>query len=156
MTLLVGPLQNFQHCARLGTYSSDSNEHRKLMGTGSHSQQNHRVLGPMQEQSLCKNGALAKSEPLQHQSLSNNRAYATSELMQQWSSCNNRDYGHWVCCRPLAGTRRRGKLLEEDKTLEASLLKDEKERCEHIMLVDLGRNDVGKAGPAALCTWHGV
>lgn len=48
-------------------------------------------------------------------------------------------------CRPLAGTRRRGKSLEEDKRLEQELLADEKELSEHIMLVDLGRNDVGKA-----------
>ncbi len=52
-----------------------------------------------------------------------------------------------VGCRPLAGTRRRGKSLEEDKRLEQELLADEKELSEHIMLVDLGRNDVGKARP---------
>ncbi len=46
--------------------------------------------------------------------------------------------------RPLAGTRRRGKTEEEDLALEKELLADPKERAEHIMLVDLGRNDVGK------------
>lgn len=46
--------------------------------------------------------------------------------------------------RPLAGTTRRGKNLEEDESLEKNLLQDEKQRAEHIMLVDLGRNDVGK------------
>lgn len=45
---------------------------------------------------------------------------------------------------PLAGTRPRGKTDEEDKALEAELLADEKERSEHNMLVDLGRNDIGK------------
>ena len=45
---------------------------------------------------------------------------------------------------PLAGTRPRGKTREEDLALERELLADEKERAEHVMLVDLGRNDVGR------------
>ncbi|NLX04288.1 MAG: anthranilate synthase component I [Phycisphaerae bacterium] len=49
-----------------------------------------------------------------------------------------------VTNRPLAGTRRRGRTEDEDKALETELLADPKERAEHIMLVDLGRNDVGK------------
>ena len=49
-----------------------------------------------------------------------------------------------VTSRPLAGTRPRGKSDEEDKALEAELLADPKERAEHIMLVDLARNDVGR------------
>ncbi|MBZ0170807.1 MAG: chorismate-binding protein, partial [Phycisphaerales bacterium] len=49
-----------------------------------------------------------------------------------------------VTNRPLAGTRKRGRTPEEDRALEAELLADEKERAEHIMLVDLGRNDVGR------------
>src|SRR5258705_11443662 len=52
--------------------------------------------------------------------------------------------GDEVTIRPLAGTRRRGKTEEEDKALAAELLADPKERAEHIMLVDLGRNDVGR------------
>ena len=49
-----------------------------------------------------------------------------------------------VVTRPIAGTRRRGKTDEEDKALEAELLADVKERAEHIMLVDLHRNDIGR------------
>jgi anthranilate synthase component 1 len=49
-----------------------------------------------------------------------------------------------VVVRPIAGTRPRGATDEEDRMLEADLLKDEKERAEHIMLVDLGRNDIGR------------
>lgn len=49
-----------------------------------------------------------------------------------------------VTVRPLAGTRPRGETEEEDQRLEVELLADEKERAEHIMLVDLGRNDIGR------------
>lgn len=49
-----------------------------------------------------------------------------------------------VRVRPIAGTRRRGRTKEEDTALEQELLADPKERAEHIMLVDLGRNDVGR------------
>jgi anthranilate synthase component 1 len=46
--------------------------------------------------------------------------------------------------RPIAGTRRRGKNEQEDRQLADELLKDPKERAEHVMLVDLGRNDLGR------------
>ncbi len=49
-----------------------------------------------------------------------------------------------VTVRPLAGTRRRGRDAAEDQALEAELLADPKERAEHVMLIDLGRNDLGR------------
>ncbi len=49
-----------------------------------------------------------------------------------------------VMTRPLAGTRKRGRTAEDDVALEHELRNDEKERAEHIMLVDLGRNDIGR------------
>ncbi len=49
-----------------------------------------------------------------------------------------------VTIRPIAGTRPRGKSIQEDKKYELDLLKDKKELAEHLMLLDLGRNDVGK------------
>ena len=52
--------------------------------------------------------------------------------------------GDQVTIRPLAGTRPRGRTEEEDRRLEEELKNDPKERAEHIMLVDLGRNDVGR------------
>ena len=52
--------------------------------------------------------------------------------------------GDNVMTRPLAGTRSRGKTEEEDLRLQKELQSDEKERAEHIMLVDLGRNDIGR------------
>jgi len=52
--------------------------------------------------------------------------------------------GKIVDTRPIAGTRPRGKDLDEDETMSAELLLNEKERAEHIMLIDLERNDLGK------------
>jgi anthranilate synthase component 1 len=49
-----------------------------------------------------------------------------------------------VTVRPIAGTRRRGKTAEEDIALEQDMLDDPKEIAEHLMLIDLGRNDVGR------------
>jgi anthranilate synthase component I len=56
--------------------------------------------------------------------------------------------GEEVTVRPLAGTRPRGKTHDEDLALEAELLADPKERAEHLMLIDLGRNDAGRVSEA--------
>jgi anthranilate synthase component 1 len=56
--------------------------------------------------------------------------------------------GGQVTVRPIAGTRPRGKTPEEDQALEAELLADPKERAEHLMLIDLGRNDAGRVSQA--------
>ncbi|WP_456449498.1 anthranilate synthase component I family protein [Hydrogenimonas sp.] len=53
-----------------------------------------------------------------------------------------------ILLRPIAGTRRRGRTLNDDKRMEEEMLNDPKERAEHIMLVDLGRNDVGRVARA--------
>ncbi|MGJ8545196.1 MAG: anthranilate synthase component I [Sulfitobacter sp.] len=55
-----------------------------------------------------------------------------------------RVFGNEITIRPIAGTRKRGATPEEDRALEAELLADEKELAEHLMLFDLGRNDVGR------------
>ncbi|MAY85715.1 MAG: anthranilate synthase component I [Pseudooceanicola sp.] len=55
-----------------------------------------------------------------------------------------RVFGREVTIRPIAGTRPRGATPEQDRALEAELLADAKERAEHLMLLDLGRNDTGR------------
>ena len=79
-------------------------------------------------------------------------AGASPELMI-WRS------GSRIILRPIAGTRRRGETREEDSRLELELLSDEKEMAEHMMLVDLGRNDIGKvseAGGVEVTSFHKV
>ena len=60
--------------------------------------------------------------------------------------------GDNVTIRPIAGTRARGATPHEDKALEAELLADPKERAEHLMLLDLGRNDVGRVAQIGTVT----
>jgi anthranilate synthase component 1 len=64
--------------------------------------------------------------------------------------------GDKVTIRPLAGTRPRGRTEEEDEQLAAELLADPKERAEHVMLVDLGRNDVGRVARYGTVQLHDV
>jgi anthranilate synthase component I len=59
--------------------------------------------------------------------------------------------GETVTLRPIAGTRPRGKTAQEDAAIARELLADPKERAEHVMLIDLGRNDVGRiAAPGSV------
>ena len=62
-----------------------------------------------------------------------------------------------VTVRPIAGTRPRGATPDDDARLEAELRADPKERAEHVMLIDLGRNDVGRVARIGTCastsTW---
>jgi len=67
--------------------------------------------------------------------------------------------GRSVSTRPIAGTRPRGASADEDQRIAAELLADEKERAEHVMLVDLGRNDLGRVceyGSVEVETFMGV
>lgn len=63
-------------------------------------------------------------------------------------------HGQTAAVRPIAGTRSRGKDLAEDDEMAASLLGDEKERAEHAMLVDLGRNDLGRVSETGSVKVH--
>ena len=65
------------------------------------------------------------------------------------AKCINRK----ITVRPIAGTRKRGKTEEIDQALEKELLEDPKERAEHIMLVDLARNDVGRIAETGSVKW---
>ena len=64
-------------------------------------------------------------------------------LSQRWT-IQTKQTGNNVYTCPIAGTRKRGKTKEEDEALERELLSDEKEKAEHVMLVDLARNDCGR------------
>ena len=69
---------------------------------------------------------------------------AGAELVGSSPEILTRLEGRKVDVRPIAGTRRRGRTPEDDLAMEEELLADPKERSEHVMLVDLGRNDVGR------------
>ena len=63
---------------------------------------------------------------------------------RSWCARSRRDEGQKVTIRPLAGTRPRGATPEQDKAAEVELINDPKERAEHVMLIDLARNDIGR------------
>lgn len=73
---------------------------------------------------------------------------ASPEVLVRVEATGERDGERRVIVRPLAGTRGRGATKAEDETLERELLADPKERAEHLMLIDLGRNDVGRIAKA--------
>lgn len=66
---------------------------------------------------------------------------ASPEILVRQERC---DDGHTITIRPLAGTRPRGATPEQDKAAEQELVADPKERAEHVMLIDLARNDIGR------------
>jgi anthranilate synthase component I len=66
---------------------------------------------------------------------------ASPEILVRQERCGDAEK---ITIRPLAGTRPRGATPEQDKALEAELLADPKERAEHVMLIDLARNDIGR------------
>ncbi len=70
--------------------------------------------------------------------------FARLKLVGASPEIHVRSYGTNVTIRPIAGTRPRGENVEQDLKLEKELLADEKERAEHLMLVDLARNDIGR------------
>ena len=89
----------------------------------------------------------APTKPMraQHRAIHSPRAVAAGmEKLVCLFSGRHATHVHLARRRPLAGTRWRGRTEEEDLALEADLLADEKECAEHVMLVDLGRNDVGR------------
>lgn len=70
--------------------------------------------------------------------------FGTFEIIGSSPEMLVKQVGDKVMTCPIAGTRKRGRNLEEDQKLKEELLKDEKERAEHVMLVDLARNDMGR------------
>ena len=69
---------------------------------------------------------------------------ASPEILVRQEKVEGVDGGQKITIRPLAGTRPRAATLEADKALELELINDPKERAEHVMLIDLARNDIGR------------
>ncbi|MFM7324675.1 MAG: anthranilate synthase component I family protein, partial [Nodosilinea sp.] len=69
---------------------------------------------------------------------------SSPEVMVKATLSDGPDFPRLATVRPIAGTRPRGKTPQQDQALEADLLSDPKEIAEHVMLVDLGRNDLGR------------
>lgn len=70
--------------------------------------------------------------------------FGTFEVIGSSPEMIVKQQGKRVFTCPIAGTRPRGKTAEEDEALKKELLSDEKEKAEHVMLVDLARNDMGR------------
>ena len=78
-------------------------------------------------------------------------AGASPEPLLTVSSAGNPTVVH---AQPIAGTRPRGANVAEDEQIARELLEDEKERAEHVMLVDLGRNDLGRVCEPGPSRWR--
>ena len=79
------------------------------------------------------------------------RTHLRSRLRERVPETLVRVEGRRITLRPIAGTRRRGRTPEEDDALAQEMLDDPKERAEHVMLIDLARNDVGRVARPAAC-----
>ncbi len=77
---------------------------------------------------------------------------ADFQIVSSWPEILARVEDGVITIRPLAGTRRRGHTPEEDRAMEKELLADPKEIAEHLMLIDLGRNDVGRVAQTGSVT----
>ncbi|HEX5463409.1 MAG TPA: anthranilate synthase component I [Burkholderiales bacterium] len=105
----------------------------------------NRVAQPLRASPLALYRALRSVNPSPYMYFFNLDGFhvvgASPEILVRQEAVAN---GTKITIRPLAGTRRRGTTPEEDQALAAELLADPKERAEHVMLIDLARNDVGR------------
>ncbi len=103
-----------------------------------------RFSAPLRAHPFAIYRALRQINPSPHMGYLNFGGPAGVTLVASSPESLCRSDGTWVTTRPIAGTRPRGATPEEDLALERELMGDPKERAEHLMLVDLGRNDLGR------------